>query len=91
MRPFRLRFRPKPCRNPPIFDQGVAKTHATLGGMVAFMLCTLCKPSGLFPDGEPTHCFGSLDRPAPEGMLGGFRCSCPCRNDDRPVEHASSA
>lgn len=45
--------------------------------MVASMLCVSCRPDPLFSV-EPIHCFGSGDRPAPLGMLGGFQCSCSC-------------
>lgn len=43
-------------------------------------LCLLCRPFAMpgLP-AVPTHCFGSGDRPAPKGVLGGFRCSCKCR------------
>lgn len=53
--------------------------------MAVFMKCGSCAPASLkpyFPDAadpEPTHCHGSGDRPAPNGVLGGMVCSCPCR------------
>lgn len=49
--------------------------------MAASLKCDLCQPIAL-PGLEvtpPRHCQGRSDRPAPEGVLGGVRCSCPCR------------
>jgi hypothetical protein len=51
--------------------------------MVASGLCPSCQEIAIpgFVYSMPNHCYGTADRPAPEGMLGGFRCSCPCRNE----------
>ena len=49
--------------------------------MVAYAPCASCAPTevlGVKP--EPIHCYGTGDRPAPRGVLGGFRCSCECRH-----------
>lgn len=29
---------------------------------------------------EPDHCYGHADRPAGPGVLGGYVCTCPCRD-----------
>lgn len=49
--------------------------------MVASGICTHCRGIDLpgFGQQPPRHCHGASDRPAPRGVLGGYRCSCPCR------------
>lgn len=51
--------------------------------MVAAHICESCRGIDLTRLGlgrsEPDHCYGGADRPAPAGVLGGYRCSCPCR------------
>ena len=56
--------------------------------MAFFGLCLLCSPidPAMFtlPGNEPVevpvaHCYGTGDRLTP-GVIGGFVCSCPCRN-----------
>lgn len=52
--------------------------------MVVSGLCSSCREIAIpgFVYSMPVHCYGTADRPAPEGMLGGFRCGCPCRTWD---------
>lgn len=51
--------------------------------MVMTGLCASCRPGDLMGMPiQPEHCGGSADR-LREGVLGGFRCSCPCRNDPK--------
>jgi hypothetical protein len=54
--------------------------------VTASFLCESCR--GIeFPPGhrsEPDHCYGHGDRPALPGVLGGYRCSCECRNWQSP-------
>jgi len=47
--------------------------------MTATGLCFSCRPDDWFLHYVPSHCYGAGDKPAPEGVLGGFRCSCECR------------
>jgi hypothetical protein len=51
--------------------------------MPAVGKCALCVPLAGFVVEEPPHCFGSGDRPSLPGVLGGFRCSCRCREWER--------
>jgi hypothetical protein len=58
--------------------------------MVASHLCSLCRPVALLPgmEGEePWHCYGRSDHVTP-GVLGGYRCSCECR-DQTPAERSA--
>lgn len=49
--------------------------------MVAIGRCSSCRGK------NPAHCYGSGDRKTLPGMLGGFRCICPCREQaDQPKE-----
>lgn len=44
--------------------------------MVAYSLCAGCRGDfGLLGKGEPVHCYGAADRPAPPGVFG------PCRDE----------
>lgn len=51
--------------------------------MVAAHICGSCRGVDMtalgFERSEPDHCYGYSDRPALPGVLGGYRCSCPCR------------
>lgn len=49
--------------------------------MTAIGTCLSCRTwNQFFGDVTPFHCFGNGDRPAPEGVMGGFKCGCDCRN-----------
>lgn len=62
--------------------------------MATFGLCFACTPLDLskFPFStfsgsglsEPEHCHGHGDQPAPKGVMGGFVCTCECRNWRQP-------
>lgn len=68
--------------------------------MVAAHICGSCRGVDLADLGipslapaEPVHCFGRSDMPAAPGVLGGYRCSCPCRTwgqTDSPTRHSGS-
>lgn len=53
--------------------------------MTASLVCASCRgidPSifGRSGRSQPDHCYGRADRPALPGVLGGYRCSCDCRD-----------